>query len=79
MAKELLGSQNSGTGFDRVSTDLTYQQLIQKIVLCAKQGYVSGSLLFDNGCRLEFVEVKDVVLMEIARQERKENDNSLEC
>lgn len=25
----------------------------------AKQGYISGSVLFDNGCRLEFMELKD--------------------
>ncbi len=26
----------------------------------AKQGYISGSIQFDNGCRLEFMELKDI-------------------
>jgi hypothetical protein len=26
----------------------------------ARQGYISGSILFETGCRLEFVEVKDM-------------------
>lgn len=25
----------------------------------ARQGYISGSIQFDNGCRLEFMELKD--------------------
>ncbi|MCI5139768.1 MAG: hypothetical protein D3922_15465 [Candidatus Electrothrix sp. AR1] len=25
----------------------------------AKQGYISGSVYFDSGCRLEFMELKD--------------------
>lgn len=25
----------------------------------ARQGYISGSIYFDNGCRLEFTELKD--------------------
>ena len=33
---------------------------LQKKIYGSKQGYISGSLLFNNGYRLDFVEVKDI-------------------
>jgi hypothetical protein len=33
---------------------------LKKKVYNAKQGYIGGSITFESGCRLDFIEVKDV-------------------
>jgi len=33
---------------------------LSKKIYNAKQGFINGSILFNNGYRLEFVEVKDI-------------------
>jgi len=35
---------------------------LTKKVYNLKQGYIGGAIVFENGCRLEFVEVKDTEL-----------------